>query len=133
MVGLVIVSHSRKICEGIDEMIKQMVSQNVRYKCVGGGEKGELGVNVSEIVKAITEVMDDEGVIAIADFGSTVIGVKAALRILSEEIKRKVFLSNAPIVEGSFTAAVEISIGKAVNEVLKSLEESKNMIKFLSD
>lgn len=128
MVGIVLVSHNKKISEGVKEVIDQMIGGTVKVACVGG-EKGELGTNVSEIIKAVNEVLDEQGVIIFVDFGSTVIGAKAALNMLNQEVKSKVFIANAPIVEGAFIAAVEASLGKSIEEVLKAAEEARNMVK----
>jgi len=128
MVGIVIVSHNKKVSEGIKEIIEQMVGKSIRVACVGG-EKGRLGVSVEEIVKAVEEVFDEDGVIVFVDFGSTVIGAKTALSLLSEDQKSRVFIANAPILEGAFVAAVEASLGKRIEEVLKAAEEARNMEK----
>ncbi len=128
MVGIVIVSHSKKVSEGIKEIIEQMVGKKIKIACVGG-EGGVLGVNVEEIVKAIEEVYDDDGVIIFVDFGSTVIGAKTALSLLSEDKRSKVFIANAPILEGAFVAAVEASLGKDIKSVLKAAEEARSIVK----
>lgn len=128
MVGIVLVSHNKKISEGIKEVIDQMIRGAIKIACIGG-EAGELGTNVSEIVRAINEVIDEQGVIIFVDFGSTAIGAKAALNMLDQGVRAKVFIANAPIVEGAFIAAVEASLGKSIEEVLKAAEEAKNMVK----
>ncbi len=128
MVGIVLVSHNRKISEGVREVIEQMIGRTVKIACVGG-EAGELGTNVSEIIRAVNEVLDEQGVIVFVDFGSTAIGAKAALNMLDQEVRLKVFIANAPIVEGAFVAAVEASLGKSIEEVLRAAEEARNMVK----
>lgn len=128
MVGIVIVSHTKKISEGIKELIEQMVGNNVKVACVGG-EQGKLGTNVSEIVEAINGVYDNQGVLIFVDFGSTAIGAKTALNLLDDEKKTKTIIVDAPIVEGAFIAAVEASLGKGLEEIIKAAEESRNMKK----
>ncbi len=131
MVGLLIVSHSAKICEGIVDILEQMVDKKVNYRCVGGGEGDELGVNVNKVISSIYDLASEDGIIVIVDFGSTVIGVKAALESLgNEELKKKIYLSNAPIVEGAFVAAVEISLNKKMEDVIKAVNGANNMPKF---
>ncbi len=128
MVGILIVSHNKKVSEGIKEMIEQMVSKNVKVETVGG-EGGQLGVSVEEIVKAVNAIFDEEGVIIFVDFGSSVIGARTALNFLDESKKAKIYIADAPILEGAFIAAVEISLGKKIEEVLKAVEETKHMKK----
>lgn len=128
MVSLVIVSHTKKISEGIKELVEQMVGRSVRIAAVGG-EEGKLGTEVSAIIKAIEEVYDENGVIIFVDFGSTLIGAKAALNLLDSEKRSRVYIANAPIVEGAFVAAVEASMGKDVYEILKVAAEARYMKK----
>lgn len=130
MVGIIIISHNKKISEGIKEVIEQMIgkNENVKISCVGG-EAGSLGTNVSEIIKAIDEVYDKQGVLIFVDFGSTALGAKTALNLIDDERKSNIHIVNAPIVEGAFVAAVEASLGKSMEEILKSVEEAKNMNK----
>jgi len=128
MVGIVVVSHTKKISEGVKEIIEQMVGKNIKIASVGG-EPGRLGTNVSDIVNAINEAYDDQGVLIFADFGSTVLGAKTALSFLDEQKRSKTYIVNAPIVEGAFIAAVEASLGKSINEILKVLEDAKNIKK----
>jgi len=128
MVGIVVVSHTKKISEGVKEIIEQMVGKNIKIACVGG-EPGKLGTNVSDIVNAINEVYDDQGVLIFVDFGSTVLGAKTALNLLNEQKRSKIYIVDAPIVEGAFIAAVEASLGKSIDEILKALEDVKSMKK----
>ena len=51
-VGLVIVSHSAKVAEGVVEMAGQM-AQEVRIQAAGGTEDGGIGTDVSLIAEAI--------------------------------------------------------------------------------
>ena len=105
-----------------------MVGKNIKIACVGG-EAGKLGTNVSDIVNAINEVYDDQGVLIFVDFGSTILGTKTALNLLDEQKRSKIYLVDTPIVEGAFIAAVEASLGKSVDEILKALKDIKSMKK----
>ncbi len=128
MVGIVIVSHSRKVSEGVKEIIEGMVGAGkIKIACVGG--ETTLGVSAQEVANAVLNVYDEDGVIVFMDFGSSVTGSKAALEILPENIRQKVYLSSAPLVEGAFIAAVEASLGKNMEEIIKSASEALNIKK----
>lgn len=128
MVGIVIVSHSKKISEGVKEIIEGMVGAGkIKIACVGG--ETTLGVSAQEVVNAIMDVYDEDGVVVFVDFGSSITGSKAALEILPEEVKSKVYITNAPLVEGAFIAAVEASLGKSIEEIIKSASEALSIKK----
>lgn len=128
MVGIVIVSHSKKVSEGVKEIIENMIGPGrVKIACVGG--ETALGVSAQEVANAIMDVYDEDGVLVFVDFGSSVTGSKAAREILPDNIKQKVYITSAPLVEGAFVAAVEASLGKSIEEVIKSVAEALNIKK----
>ncbi|MGB9817262.1 MAG: dihydroxyacetone kinase phosphoryl donor subunit DhaM [Desulfurococcaceae archaeon] len=130
MVGIVVVSHSKKVSEGVRDIIEGMVgSGKVKIECVGG--ESTLGVSAQEVAEAIMKVYDEEGVIVFVDFGSSITGSKAALEILPENMKQKVHITNAPLVEGAFVAAVEASLGKSLEEVIKSVKDALSIKRIL--
>lgn len=131
MIGIVIVSHSQKLAEGIKEIIEQMVHGKIPVACAGG-VAGVLGTDTSLIKKAIESVYSDDGVLILVDFGSAVISSKAAISLLEPEKRNKVVIADAPLVEGAFIAAVEASIGKNLEEVKKAAEAARNMKKITS-
>lgn len=57
MIGIILVSHSKKITDGIKEMIDEMIgtSESVKIKSCGGTEDGRLGTNSLEILKCIEQ------------------------------------------------------------------------------
>ena len=124
------VSHSKKVSEGVRDIIEGMVgSGKVKIGCVGG--ESTLGVSAQEVAEAIIKVYDEEGVIVFVDFGSSITGSKAALEILPENMKQKVHITNAPLVEGAFVAAVEASLGKSLEEVIKSVKDALSIKRIL--
>jgi dihydroxyacetone kinase phosphotransfer subunit len=123
MVGIVIVSHSKKVSEGVKEIIEGMVkSEKVKIACVGG--EMTLGVSAQEVADAIMKIYDEDGVIVFVDFGSSITGSRAALEILPENIRQKVRITDAPLVEGAFVAAVEASLGKRLEEIIQSVKDA---------
>lgn len=119
MVGIVIVSHSSKVAEGIREIAQQMV-KNVKIIAAGGTEDNKIGTDVMKIQAAISEANTGNGVLIMVDLGSAVLSAETALEFLDEELRPNVCIADAPIVEGSIVAAVQASTGAALEEVLKA-------------
>jgi len=128
LIGIVIVTHSQKLAEGIKELVEQMVHGKVPIACAGG-VADVIGTDATLIKKAVNEVYSDDGVLILVDFGSAVISSRAAMSLLEPEKRSKIMIADAPIVEGTFIAAVEASIGKSLEEVKKAAEASRNMKK----
>jgi PTS hybrid protein len=121
MVGMVIVSHSEKVAEGVKELASQMVGE-VLIAAAGGTSDGRLGTDVERIMSAIESVYSEDGVILLFDLGSAVMNSEMAIEMLPEEIQKKVEILDVALVEGAITAAVECSIGRSISEIKDSLK-----------
>lgn len=121
MVGIVVVSHSRKVAEGIIELARQM-SATVPMMPAGGTADGRIGTDVEKIIYAINKVYSEDGVIILFDLGSALMNAQIALECLDEDMQNKVIIADAAIVEGTITAAVESSIGNSLTEIEQSLK-----------
>ena len=128
MVGIVIVSHSNKVAEGVKEIALQMAPE-VKIATAGGTDDGRIGTDMAKIQNAIREVYNENGVIILFDLGSAFMNTEMALEFLDEDMKNNVKIVDAPLVEGTIVAAVDSSIGKDIDEIKKSLKEMpKNKI-----
>lgn len=123
-VGIVIVSHSIDIAEGITKMIVQSVSDTVPVCACGGNADGGLGTDVSAISNCIDKAWSDAGVVILVDLGSSEMNSEIAIELLAEPLQHKVLICNAPIVEGAIMAANESYIGKSLEEVRQAAEEA---------
>ena len=65
------------------------------------------------------------------DLGSAVIGTQMAVEMLPPEVRPRILLSQAPLVEGAIVAAVEAAIGKGAAEVEASAVEACRMPKVI--
>ena len=130
MVGIVLVSHSAKVAEGIEELAWEMVPRKIPLVCIGGDEDGRMGTNIDEIIEAVEKVYSKEGVIIIGDVGSSLANSKEALAILELEGYDNLAVSNAPLVEGGIIAAVEANLGKSLSQI-KQKVESKRIIDWI--
>jgi phosphocarrier protein FPr len=72
-----------------------------------------------KVMMAIESVaaQSEEGVLVIMDLGSALMSAETALDFLPDEVKEKVLLCSAPIVEGTMAAAVQASVGASLQEV----------------
>lgn len=126
MVGIVLVSHSKNLAEGIKELSLQMAG-NVRIATAGGTEDGRLGTDVNKISNAINEAYSDDGVIILFDLGSAYMNAQMAIEF-SEYDDGKVEIVDAAFAEGAVTAAVESSLNKSkeqIKEALKNMQLGK--------
>jgi dihydroxyacetone kinase phosphotransfer subunit len=130
MVAIIIVSHSRKLAEGLKEVLDQISKGKVKVVAVGGAKDGGLGSNAIEIREKILSLSGEDALLVFFDLGSTIISTKAALSGIPKEIAKKTHLIDAPLVEGAFVATVEASAGSPVNDIIKAAEEARNARKF---
>ncbi|MDD3307376.1 MAG: dihydroxyacetone kinase phosphoryl donor subunit DhaM [Acetobacterium sp.] len=127
MVGIVVVSHSQKIAEGVVELAKQM-SPEASIAAAGGMEDGSIGTDVSKIFAAIKAVDEGDGVVILVDLGSAVMSSEIAIEMLEDSNNVKIV--DAPIVEGSLFSSMESSIGSSFEEVIDVLARARVYKKF---
>lgn len=136
MVGIVIVSHSWKVAEGVCDIAREMAQGFSALIPAGGLEDGSIGTDAQRIADAITEADSGDGVVILADIGSSIMSSEAAIELLEDEGgnpagRRKInaVIADAPILEGAVCAVVEAAAGGSIDSVLKSAEESKEASK----
>lgn len=116
-VGIVLVSHSTQLANGVKELADQMAGDAVKIAAAGGGPDGSLGTSAETIRAAIEAVYDQDGVLVLVDLGSAVMSTEVAIESLPPDRGPHVLISNAPLVEGAVVASVEASIGKQLGDV----------------
>ena len=87
MVGILIVSHSKKAAEGIFELAVQMAGKDHRIVAVGGMEDGSIGTDSMRICQGIQDANDGDGVVILADLGSGIMSSQVAIDLLEEDIE----------------------------------------------
>ncbi len=75
-VGLVIVSHSARLAEGVAELAGQMAQDKVAIAVAGGTVDGALGTSVEKILGALQEVDGPDGILVLLDLGSAVMATE---------------------------------------------------------
>lgn len=125
MIGIVLVSHSAKLAEGVKEIASQMAN-GVLIEAAGGLDDFEnsLGTDAMKIMAAIESVYQDDDVLVLMDLGSALINAQTAIEFLDEKIQQRVHLCSAPLVEGGIAAAVQAMIGSPIEEVIAEAKKS---------
>jgi multiphosphoryl transfer protein len=124
MVGIVVVSHSARLAEGVRELALQMTQGQVPLAIAGGIDDPEnpIGTDAMQVLEAINEVYSDEGVVVFMDLGSALLSAETALEFLPDEQRANVFLSSAPLIEGALAAAVQSSVGSTPAQIIAEAE-----------
>ncbi len=126
MVGIVIVSHSKLLAEGVRELAAQMVQGKVPLAIAGGIDDPEnpLGTDPIGVHQAIASVYSDDGVLVLMDLGSALMSAEMALEFLPEEQRHNVRLCEAPLVEGAIASAVAVASGGNIEQVIAQAREA---------
>ncbi|UDI78947.1 PTS-dependent dihydroxyacetone kinase phosphotransferase subunit DhaM [Staphylococcus taiwanensis] len=118
MTSIVVISHSKEIADGTKALLSQMAN-NVNVIAYGG-VNGDIGTSFDEIQKIINNLEEDA--LCFYDLGSSEMNIDLALDMYDGPYN--VTKLNAPIVEGSFTAAVKLSVGGSIEDAVKEVEKS---------
>jgi PTS hybrid protein len=126
VVGIVVVSHSPQLAEGVVALAGELAGPDVQILGVGGGPDGRLGTDGERVREAIRRVDGGDGVILLGDIGSAILTIK---HVLESRANNHALLVDAPIVEGAVAAAVTASAGCTLEEVARSAEEARGALK----
>lgn len=128
MIGVVLVSHSARLAEGLAELISS-VQPDLRVRAAGGTNDGRLGTSADRIYQAICDVYTPEGVLILLDLGSAVMSAEVALEWLGEDQRAHVLMSDAPLVEGAVLVATNAALGFTLDELAASAQEARHFPK----
>ena len=87
MVGVLIVSHSKKAAEGIYELAVQMAGKDHRVVAVGGMEDGSIGTDAIRIKEGIEQANGGDGVVLLAGLGSGILSSQMAIDLLEDDFR----------------------------------------------
>jgi multiphosphoryl transfer protein len=117
VVGIVVVSHSAALAEGVVALAREMGGSELALEAAGGTEEpGVLGTSAERVQAAIERAMSSDGVLVLMDLGSALMSAEFAIELLGDT-SGKVVLSEAPLVEGAVAAAAAASGGASLDEV----------------
>ena len=118
-VGLVFVSHSALIAEGLVELAAQM-APSVPLIAAGGTDEGGIGTSYDRVLAAIAEADRGQGVLLIGDLGSAILTAETAVDLLDEPPAGGVRVLDVPLVEGGVAAAVAAESGDDLDAVIRA-------------
>jgi multiphosphoryl transfer protein len=127
MVGLVIVSHSKRLATGIKELILEAAGQDFPIAVAAGvGEDHEqIGTDAVYIAEILRPFLAGDGAVVLMDLGSAVLSAEMALEILEQSSEpcpekiKKIRLCCAPLVEGAMAAAVQARAGANLDDICR--------------
>jgi phosphoenolpyruvate---glycerone phosphotransferase subunit DhaM len=125
VVGLVLVSHSASIAEGLAELVGQVAGPDVAIVTAAGGPGDTLGTDGGRVLEALRMADSGAGAVVLVDLGSSLLSVRAALEELSAEEAERIVLADSPLVEGAIAAGVIASTGASLQAVAAAAEEAR--------
>ncbi len=104
MIGLVLVSHSKTLANGIRELILEAAGPDFPVVVTSGAgpDHNETGTDAMHIAQILRPFSDGDGAVILMDLGSAVLSAEIALELLETDLpgcREKVRLSAAPVVE----------------------------------
>ena len=128
MVGIVVVSHSRRLAEAAVELALQMVRGTPPpIEIAAGLDNHVLGTDAARVKEAIDRVASPEGVIVMMDLGSAVLSAELALELRDDTGDCPIVLSDGPIVEGLVAAVTLAAAGAPLAEVAADAAQAANI------
>jgi phosphoenolpyruvate---glycerone phosphotransferase subunit DhaM len=125
-VGIVFVSHSAKIAEGLVELAAQMAGSTTLV-AAGGTDDGGIGTSFDLVSRAVEAADSGEGVAVFCDLGSAILTAETALDFLDDEVQARVRIVPAPLVEGGVAGAVAAESGAPLAEVVAAGESANGL------
>jgi PTS hybrid protein len=122
-VGIVFVSHSTKIAEGLIDLARQM-AHDVEMQSAGGTDEGGIGTSYDRVTAAIDAVNTGAGVVVLCDLGSAYMTAETAVDFLDDDVRGEVRIVDAPLVEGGVAAAVAAQTGAHLDGVVAAAKSA---------
>jgi PTS hybrid protein len=123
-VGVVFVSHSARIAEGLVDLARQM-APSAALIAAGGTDDGRIGTSFELVSAAIADADTGAGVAVLCDLGSAILTAETALDFLDDDVRARVRIVDAPLVEGGVAAAVAAEAGEALEQVVAAAESAR--------
>jgi phosphoenolpyruvate---glycerone phosphotransferase subunit DhaM len=130
LVGLVLVSHSEVLVDGLRDMVAQVAGEEVFVATAGGTADGRLGTSAPRIAAAIRSALDaGADALVLLDLGSAALSLELASEEFEPADRARIRVSEAPLVEGAILAAVAASVGGSIDEVMAAAAGAATMTK----
>ena len=122
-VGLVFISHSTKIADGLVDLARQMAPQT-RMVPAGGTDGGGIGTSFTKVLSGIEQADAGAGVVLLCDLGSAILTAETALDFLDDAVRARVRIADAPLIEGGVAAAVAAEVGGDLDSVVRAAQSA---------
>ncbi|MDH6237000.1 dihydroxyacetone kinase phosphoryl donor subunit DhaM [Cryobacterium sp. CG_9.6] len=109
-VGLVFVSHSSLIAEGLTALARQMAPHAILVPA-GGTDDDGIGTSFLKVSEGMLTAAGEGSAVVLCDLGSAILTAETALDFLDEDLRARIRIVDAPLVEGGVAAAVAAEIG----------------------
>ena len=123
-VGVVFVSHSARIAEGLVDLARQM-APSAALVAAGGTDDGRIGTSFDLVSAGIGQADSGAGVVVLCDLGSAILTAETALDFLDDDSRARVRIVDAPLVEGGVAAAVSAESGDDLEQVVAAAESAR--------
>lgn len=123
MTGVLLVSHSLRLAEGVKELVDELAHGAVPVAPVGGGHP--LGVSAAMVLEGARALLAQdqvEAVVALGDLGSAIIALEAAIDL--GDLDGVLWIADAPFVEGAVAAVMAAAAGGGPTAVAEAAEEA---------
>ena len=126
MIGIVLVSHSQTLAQGVLQLARRMVRDRVPIALAAGTDNPDepVGTDPIKVLQGIEAVYSNEGVLVLMDLGSALMSVEAAIEFLDPGRQPNVYLCEASLVEGGLAAAVAAAGGGTIDFVIAAAREA---------
>jgi PTS hybrid protein len=111
-------------------LVAQVAGESVPIVAVGGASDGSRGTDGGKVLDALRSAATGAGAVVLMHLGSSVLAVRAAQEELSPDELERVFVADAPLVEGAIAAGVTASTGASAPDVAAAAQEARLAAKF---
>jgi dihydroxyacetone kinase phosphotransfer subunit len=129
MTGVIIVSHSEKLAEGLRDIVMEMNDGSVAIIAAGGADGGRIGTNTFRIKAAIEKLAERDHILIFVDLGSAILCSETAIEMVDEEIQKKVHIVDAPLVEGVVGGVIQATICNDLEGIIATAKEGATLRK----
>ena len=117
--GIVIMSHSKDIAQGIHNLLDE-VAKDVSITHAGGDEDGQIGTTFDAASEMIENNPKDK-LLAFFDLVSAKMNLEMAVEMSDKEVK----VYEVPVVEGAYTAGALLQAEADIEVIEAQLDELK--------
>jgi dihydroxyacetone kinase DhaKLM complex PTS-EIIA-like component DhaM len=108
--------------------LAQQMAEDVVVLAAGGMADGGVGTDVALVQAAIEQAMGPDGVVILADLGSSLMSAEIAIENCGNR-QGPIAIGDGPLVEGTVTGVTTAGAGAWLDEVLEIIKASRMLPK----